>query len=323
MDKVYKYHHADFRFFIYAQNVSLRQERYTQTLAKRQKEDNEKNNYTLLVNKEEKALESPIFFENMRYEFEWEFNADVSQAEVKHDLAAIVDNFRFNARTKTLQGIIDTGNDIGWFHLPISYEKNGSLHSFELAFEVLPTKMDLHQDLPKIYADIDRTYPLWRFNFAEKTAQSVSKSDEFGNSELLWLAQFQRLQADFAKALNIITNSPHNRLQAVEKQQKIEKIKGKVPERTAMKIRNDMANGIYYKRYAITEKHLSVDTPENRFIKMIVNRSLQTLEKIDRTLSNKTDQSNRLSSAFFDRLRDWQKPIKQMKHQPFMQQVSE
>jgi len=125
----------------------------------------------------------------------------------------------------------------------------------------------------------------------------------------------------FAQALKIIASSPHNRLQAFRKYQKADKIKGKLPERTAMKIRNEMKNGLWHKHYAITEKHLSVDTPENRFVKMTVARSAQILAKFTRSLRKENEKTLRLSNAFFERLGEWQKPLRLFQQQPFMLQV--
>lgn len=317
--KIYCYSHPHFSFEIFSSNLESRRHRYTQTLQKR----NEKIRLcNVQINTQNQTLEKPIFFENTCYDFEFMFNESVKKAQINHKLQAINDAFRFNSRLNLMIGTLDTGNDLGWFHLPLSYElKDGSHHKFEFAFEVLPSKMDLHSDLPKMYEDIDDHYPLWRFNLAEKTEQSHKDSSKRVDFSLLWLAQFQRLQKDFAQALKIIASSPHNRLQAFRKYQKADKIKEKLPERTAMKIRNEMKNGLWHKHYAITEKHLSVDTPENRFVKMTVARSAQILAKFTRSLRKENEKTLRLSNAFFERLGEWQKPLRLFQQQPFMLQV--
>lgn len=309
-----------FKLSIYSHHISSRQLRYAQTLQKRGEEIPA---CYVQINGEKQPLEHPIFFENSRYDIEWEFHQDVKNVQLNHKLNAVNNTFRFNANKQLFTGSIETANDIGWFTLPLSYEFNGVTHRFNFAFEVLPSKMDLHQDLPAMYQDIDTEYPLWRFNLAEKTNQNVSDNQSREHFPLFWLAQFQRLQEEFAHALNVIANSPHHRLQAVEKYQKAERMKGKVPERAAMKIRNDLKNGLHHKRYVITEKRLSADTPENRFVKMVVTRSSQILSKFDRTLRQENARNDRLSAAFFERLHTWQNPLKQMLNQPFMQQVGE
>lgn len=326
MDKIYEFpepesvEQFDFRLFIYSANLLHSQQRYLQTLIKRKIT---LPSYYLQINQQNQPLENPIFFENSRYLFEWEFKENVKNVEVKHKLNSINQQFRFNERTKTFSGVIETGNDVGWFHLTIKYECGNIIHHIELAFEVLPSKMALDSDLPAMYLQIDEVYPLWRFNLAEKTEQSVGKNEKIEHFPLLWLAQFQQLQQDFIKALKIVVNSPHNRLQCKDKYQKAARIRGKLSERTVTKIRNDLQNGLSHKNYVMTEKRLSVDTPENRFIKMTVERSLQVLGKFDRTLRKENQNNNRLSAAFFENFEVWQKPLKQIKTQPFVRQVGD
>lgn len=316
----YKHRHSELVVYSLSELTS-RQTRHAQTLQKRGEQPPV---YNVQIDGENQPLAQAFFFENSRYEFEWAFNIEVKNVQLNHKLTAVNENFRFNSKLKLFRGVIDTGNDIGWFHLPISYElSDGTTDTFKFAFEVLPSKMDLYSDLPAMYGDIDEHYPLWRFNLAEKTEQSFGNSRQRVDFSLLWLAQFQQLQAEFAQALNVITNSPHNRLQSFEKQQKAERIKGKVSERTALKIRNDLRNGLWHKHYTISEKRLSVDTPENRFVKMTVVKSAQTLAKIDRVLRKISDKNGRLSNAFFTRLSDWQKPLHLFQQQSFMQQVGD
>lgn len=326
MDKIYEFpepesvEQFDFRLFIYSANLLHSQQRYLQTLIKRKIT---LPSYYLQINQQNQPLENPIFFENSRYLFEWEFKENVKNVEVKHKLNSINQQFRFNERTKTFSGVIETGNDVGWFHLSIKYECGNIIHHIELAFEVLPSKMALDSDLPAMYLQLDEVYPLWRFNLAEKTEQSVGKNEKIEHFPLLWLAQFQQLQQDFIKALKIVVNSPHNRLQCKDKYQKAARIRGKLSERTVTKIRNDLQNGLSHKNYVMTEKRLSVDTPENRFIKMTVERSLQVLGKFDRTLRKENQNNNRLSAAFFENFEVWQKLLKQIKTQPFVRQVGD
>lgn len=317
---IYAYSHPHFTLAIYTSRIEDRQLRYAQTLQRRG--EGIPICY-VQINGEKQPLEYPIFFENSRYDIEWEFHQDVKNVQLNHKLNSVNNAFRFNTNKRIFIGSIETANDIGWFTLPLSYELNGEPHSFTFAFEVLPSKMDLNQDLPAMYQDIDTEYPLWRFNLAEKTNQNMSDSQSHEHFPLFWLAQFQRLQEEFAHSLNVIANSPHHRLQVIEKYQKAERIKGKVPERTAIKIHNDLKNGLVHKRYSITEKRLSADTPENRFVKMAVTRSSQILSKLERTLRKENEENDRLSVAFFKHLYAWQKPLQQMQHQPFMQQVGE
>ena len=184
---------------------------------------------------------------------------------------------------------------------------------------VLPTKIDLQQDIEPINEAIDDAFPLWRFNLTAKTEQGIGKTNEKGYFPLFWLAHFQQLQQQFTQALKIIKNSPHNRLQIYSLHQKAERLKGKLSAKQTHRIKNDLVNGLHHKKYAVEKKKLSVDTPENRFIKQMIIETDNKLTQINQTLSKSS--KNQLSQAFFDTLNNWQKPLKQFQALSFFNDI--
>lgn len=279
----------------------------------------------------ELTLTSPLFFENTQYQFEWVFNDEVSAARLTHRSHSVNDAFRFAPEVKTARGIIparltgtiNTGNDVGWLRLPLSFAAKGKTHTQDIAFEVLPTKMALHQDLPAMYQAIDKVYPLWRFSLAEKTEQDASTSQQRGNFPLMWLANFSALRKRFEQGLKVICAAPHSRLQPTVANIKAAKLKGRLPHKLAEQVKQDFANGQYDKRYRIEKKQLSVDTPENRFIKMAVSRSKRQLAEFEAKLRqhNQAPERQRLSEAFLTELHSWQQPLQKVLNQSFLKEV--
>ena len=275
-------------------------------------------------------LAKPLFFENTQYQFEWVFfNDGVVQASIAHPLQNIANSFRFASKRKhsaaSLIGTINTGNDIGKLTLPLTYQVEKEIKLAHLTLEVLPTKMQLHSDLPAMYRCIDKSFPLWRFSLAEKTEQDAAKNQHRGNFPLLWLAQFKVLREQLEAALKVIANSPHSRLQKKEMHIKADRLKGNLGNKLAERIREDIQNKQYDNRYQQNKKHLSVDTPENRFIKMVVTKCKQKLEQLTQKIELKNNQnkdsSQRLSEYFLTELRDWQKPLARMQKQSFLKEV--
>ncbi len=278
------------------------------------------------------SLPKPLFFENALYQFEWVFlQDDIEQAYISHALQSISDSFRFTTKRKhsaaSLIGSINTGNDIGRLSLPLIYGRIGDLKKVHLTLDVLPTKMQLHNDLPAMYQCIDETFPLWRFSLAEKTEQNADKSHHRGKFPLLWLAQFKALRERLEQGLNVISNSPHNRLQSKTHHIKADRLKGKLNHRLAEKIREDLVNKDYDRRYKQDKKYLSVNTPENSFIKMVVIRCKQQLEEISNKLesNNKNEEGtySRLSTHFLSELKEWQKPLIKMERHSFLKEVDD
>lgn len=276
------------------------------------------------------TLNNPLFFENIQYQFEWVFfNPAIIDASVQHKLASINEAFRFaNPRYEhelpRLLGVVNTANDIGWLKLPLYYQhSNGIKTNLAISLEILPVKMDMHSDLPAMYKIIDANYPLWRFSLAQKTEQSVSRSLKLGYFPLLWLAHFEHLHKRMMNGLKVISQSPHSRLQAVEKYIKADRLKGKMPTKLIESVSQNLKQGLYDKRYCQSKKKLSIDTPENRFIKMVVKTTKLRLADFHHKLviSNKSPENQRLSDSFIEKIYSWQTPLLQMQKQNFLKEV--
>jgi len=272
-------------------------------------------------------LARPLFFENMQYHFEWIFieHSNIKDAQVQHRLKSVCDSFRFSTRTgrAVLQGMIQTGNDLGWFRLPIQYRVDNQLKQIGFSFEVLPVKMDLKNDLSAMYKTVDESLPLWRFSLAKKTEQENSLSDHRGYFPLLWLARFESLRQQLSAGLKHITYSPHSRLMAQHRVMKGDRIKGKMSHRLSERYRQDQQAGLSDKRYAVEHKMMSVDTPENRFIKMVVDTSKKRLDRFYQKLwnANKNPDKQFLSDAFLASIKAWQAPLARYQSQSFYREV--
>lgn len=279
----------------------------------------------------ELTLHSPLFFENTQYQFEWVFFSEVTNARLTHRSQSVNEAFRFAPEVKTARGVvparltgtINTGNDVGWLRLPLTFEHNGKTQTQHIAFEVLPTKMALHQDLPAMYQAIDKVYPLWRFSLVEKTEQDAATSQQRGHFPLMWLANFAALRERFEQGLKVICAAPHSRLQPTVANIKAAKLKGRLPHKLAEQVKQDFATGQYDKRYAVEKKQLSVDTPENRFIKMAVSKSKRQLAEFEQKLrqSNQAPERQRLSDSFLNELHSWQQPLQKVLGQSFLKEV--
>lgn len=347
---------SDFELSIWCNDIEKRQKTYQSTLEKREAIGNHDTqpsivrfsppldilnadfmNEPLVIGDslshsgliESVELDDFIFFENLQYQFEVIFNGDVEEAYLSHRSHSINKSFRFieaNKQRSTparLTGTINTANDVGWLRLPFNYTKSSQTFKSTIAFEVLPTKMSLHDDLPKMYEAIDNAFPLWRFSLVEKTEQDSSQTKLRHQFPLLWLANFRHLRHQLSHALKVISQAPHSRLQAQTSYTKAARIKGKIPARLGEKIKEDLDKGLREKRYRITKKQLSVDTPENRFIKMVVSTTKKRLANFEHKLrqDNENSGSQRLSHTFLDELNQWQRPLQKMLKQGFMANV--
>lgn len=274
------------------------------------------------------ALDFPLFFENTNYNFEWIFFHNVSDGFLTHRSQRINEHFRFTRRRgpipARLTGSINTGNNVGWLKLPLNFLIEGNSHAQNISFEVLPTKLLLHHDLPIMYREIDKTYPLWRFSIVEKTEQDVAASKQRSLFPLMWLANFTNLRERFEKGIEVICSAPHSRLQVVDLDIKADRLKGRLSRKLTERMKQDFVNGRCDRRYRVERKKLSVDTPENRFIKMVVEKSKRRLYEFEYKLrdNNQAPDHERLSESFLDELHSWQQPLKKALNNSFLKDVS-
>ncbi|WP_424411417.1 DUF2357 domain-containing protein [Pasteurella sp. PK-2025] len=241
----------------------------------------------------------------------------LNRLEVIHHHRAVNEAFRF--KHQFLIGNINTGNDIGWFTLPIRYSVGNKQKEFYIKFEILPTKIDLHRDIPIIYQDIDTEFPLLRFNFLGKTEQQSSESHKRGNFPLFWLAHFKQLWEKLVHNIKIITLAPHQRLQQKNAFLKADRLVGKASHRQLEKIRHDIKNGQMDKRYQVNPKFLSANTPENRFIKWISGQIQRQINKIIYQLQT---QQNEFSEVLATNLKTWITPLMKLEKQSFLKDIS-
>ena len=273
------------------------------------------------------ALGSPVLFENTLYEFEFVFSATVTGTPlVRHRMARINDAFRYTDKygVKSLRGSINTGNDVGWLRLPVSYTVGGCERKVSISAEVFPTKMDMASDLQAIYEKVDTQFPLWRFALAEQTEQEFDRSPAtHQHFPLLWLAQFESLQEQLQAGVQQIIRSPHSRLVSEFRKVTADKMKGRVSNRLAERVRGDVASGMTARRYQITRKKLAVDTPENRFIKMVLEKSRDNLARFVE-VAKRADAAadrNRLSPVFFQTLDGWRQSLEKQLANPLFREI--
>lgn len=270
-------------------------------------------------------LPTPVFFENRLYDFEFQFLPEIArrgEPKIIHWLKSVEDGFRFSR--DCLRGSVNFGNDVGWFRLGVQFHDGRQQVEQFISFEVLPTKMDMANDFDLIHKAIDNTYPLWRFSFAQKTEHELAKSQKpHERFPLLWLALFRSLRKELENAVKLICRSPHARLLPHERFLRPDRLKGRLTPRFEEQVTEQCRSGALHRRHRIETRRLSVDTPENRFVKMVMIRCVRELTVFIRRarLSNAVPDRERLSSAFFAELESWLKPLEQRLAEPLFREV--
>ncbi len=281
------------------------------------------------------SLGEAVFFENRLYDIEFVFAPEVAGSfgeytpVIEHRLKTVEEAFHFSTRSKTLRGSVHTGNDIGWFTINLVYQYQGKTLRQSFSFEVIPTKMDMDSDIRVMNQAIEDTFPLWRYSLAEKTShQASSVKKPHSQFLLLWLAQFETLNKDLFSGLKHIVNAPHSRLVGQRHSVKMGRLKGKLSPKLEESVIQEKRKKNYNKRFIQDKKILDVDTPENRFIKAVINHAIGKLGRISQQafgdMSDSDDKkrvSNRYSVSFASKLDSWQLSLRFFQRQPFFGEV--
>ncbi len=273
----------------------------------------------------ELTLPEALFFENKLYEFEFLFNSAVNKSPAPtliHRLSQVEESFHY--KRDCLRGSINFGNDVGWFRLGVRYCVADREVTQYLSFEVLPTKMAMSTDLEGIHTAIDEIYPLWRFSFVQKTDQELAKSRKpHERFPLLWLAHFERLRADLEKAIKQICNAPHTRLLPFQHAFKAERLRGRLSSRLEERVTAHLGQGETRHHYQQSGQRLSVDTPENRFIKQVLIRCTQDITRFKKRMEQDrlSPDRGRISQSFITELECWKKPLEQLLNRPLFSEV--
>lgn len=289
------------------------------------------DNTVIAAHTAEYCLDPQAFlFENLAYEFEFKFPLDngvdpAPPPRIRHPLASIENSFRL--RGDTLRGMVQTGNDIGWLALTLEYHLGGRLQKQMLSLRIYPVKMDIDSDIPLISEKLDKQYPLWRFAFARPTLQdagsSKARSQRF---PLFWLAQLARLQQSLEQAVRTVLDAPHSRLQGTVMQCKADRLRGRLSPQLEEHVAGDLRNGLKHRHYLVEKKHLQTDTPENRFVKMVLLRTGRDLQRIAADITRQyvrdgNPDEGRLSTGFNDGLQENAGRLLQLAARPFFRDI--
>ncbi len=273
------------------------------------------------------SLSEPVLFENKKYQFTIVFSPEFKSETkpiIKHRLRNIEDAFFYDEDSRNLSGNVEFSNNVGWFRLGFGYRRNGIEHIQYISLEVLPVKMAMEQDLEQIHQTIDSQYPLWRFSFAKQTDQELArKRQEHEHFPLLWLAHFAQLRESLSANAGIILRAPHTRLLATSRRARLHQLRGRLPSKLEERVKEHIDDKEDHHRYLIRSRHLSTDTPENRFIKMALIQCRREIASIlDLAKKNQpAPDEGRLSDSFFEELESWKKPLDQLLNQSFFSDI--
>lgn len=224
----------------------------------------------------------PLFYEHQDYEIIIEKKGDLN-LEFWHENINIRNKINpIGHSKKILSGVINFANEIGFTNVLINID-NKSYIRFE--FEIFPSKISYRDDYINIIRDITDEVHNLAFDFIKKTYLKSTTYDKFKSSPSEFFAIIKTIYDEFINAIDIILNKSNYILETHKKilpAHKLKSVNNKTIrwlESHPYELRLDNI-GFTANRALTSNKQISNDTLENRFVKYILNLILQKLKKI-------------------------------------------
>lgn len=247
------------------------------------------------VSYESGSESSPRLFENSNYSFEFVFkeSAGITDAWIFSALKSVADCFSFKNRSgaRRLTGTLNFGNHVGRSELVLKYVKDGRTEEFAFGFDVFPTKVDFRGDYLKIVRDIEEQYPHLALSLFTKTHSQIQLKRGSSN-DIIWWQVFSCLYEHFLRSVKFVVNGPRRRICRDVLHLPANRLKRVTPA-----LEQNLANFSHLPayRYRCESTFLTVDTPENRFLKFAVQKTSRRYGKLIREIKRigKLDASTR------------------------------
>lgn len=222
----------------------------------------------------------PLFFEQHDYEIIIKGAGDAKigfwheNYHIRNKVDPISDN------DNILTGVINFDNNIGYSELVITVD--GKRH-LAIRIEVFPTKISYKDDYKNIIRDITNEINAIVFDFLRKTYETVKLGDRIYYTPAVFFTIIRSIFNDFIKSADIIIKFPHHALvtdHEILPAHKVRKTNSKSarwlekhPEHV-----NICCNRVHADRTVAVKKHITYDTIENRFTKLILTSTIKRLE---------------------------------------------
>ncbi len=208
-------------------------------------------------------------------------------------------------------GNVDFLNNPGVFKLEFRFTKDGKIRTGFVTFDVVSPKLDTKDDYKSILRAVDEEYQNIIFRYLATTFQQFQKGSV--RNDQTWMQAFELVVEDYLRNVKRIIQNPNTKARSIVTYRHIDHIRNisESVEREYQELRNKDSSLLETKYFRNQEYQLTVNTPENRFVKHTLFAIGNKLEKIfDKILAdsgdNVSDSYKRVINSYKDRIRKYQ-----------------
>lgn len=230
----------------------------------------------------------PLFFEQQNYELIIA-TKKAGQFGVWHENPLLRAAVRpVDRQGKVYSAVINFGSEVGSSEFVFLWDKRQVL---SVSVEVFPTKIDYRLDYEQMVQEVYSEVLGLVFNFLTKTFRLVS-SHKSGHSptDVEWISILRYLLKDLEVGVRTVANHPHHSLAVNEHFRRIDQVRR--PGKSALRwLRHhpeqwEAINGKPTRpdsawKFPAAEKQVTYDTPENRFVRWVLEQTLKHLKRLE------------------------------------------
>lgn len=255
--------------------------------------------------------ELPRIFEQPTYFFDVTFEAGSGIEEtsigIRHRLEEI--SSKFYRKGLSLIGQLSFVNDPGRFRFEVEYKRGGTWHTIWAEFLVASTKMDVDTDYNTILKLIEQEQKNLIFSPYAKTvhdAGTQAKAKEV-EEDKRWAVYFDAAFDEYEKALKRILHNPHQKMIDQRYSRRVGQVKRWTTSlvREYARVKTDKVRLESY-RFESPEYEMTIDTPENRFVKYTLKGLAQSLKSAAEVIEKDERYSDAFKKRMEKRVKDFQ-----------------
>lgn len=279
-----------------------------------------------LVSASNNALLAPIFFENVRYDIHFERDVGCT-ATIELPPTVELRRARLNSEHYDFQ----TGNNVGFFSVRVKDYRSIA----ELRLEVFSRKVDYRTDYIAMRDDVSSMLRNLAMAANAKTFGLAKPSPDHRPTLVEWFALLKGYHAELTSVASAIARHPHtnligrSRLRHADRARRISRSAMSAAIRSGSAAHAIPFIGVAVPRTLVERaKHVTVDTPENRFYKAVLLYTVRNIKQLARIVATGDEDADYAGeSRFFESIRAelaaMARKIDALLSAPFLRDVSD
>ncbi len=269
----------------------------------------------------EKRAVDPIFFDQTDYLIKIKYPVGALKPKLFSISRDIEESAYWETDANSFLLPINFGNDVGHFELSWSWQdKNGLRHRGFILTDVFSKKLNILSHYKIMISDIQQIYRLIDLDLSKKTFWNWNTNANRKQALHQWLSIYSESKEDFIFYVRQFLSKYRKKLLPAESLKRVEKLKRIRPRITEKLLEAKLSKNL--RTFSIKAMQPSINTNENRYIKMLLSKVVEKVSTISKFLNDdKNAKKANVSRNFIKTIDDSLKILLSIKNEEFWKNV--